>query len=79
MPEEAPIRELPGMRASTKCWFCNKEHDPLEKCNAMKQAIRLKGDWDQAEAKARKEAKAAADAKKVSFPEEPSTSAALKK
>ena len=57
--EEVPPPALP------KCFFCSNEHDPREKCNAMKQALRLKGDWDKEEAAKRKAAQEAAKAAKA--------------
>ena len=65
------IQEIPPTKVA--CAFCHKEHDPKEKCEAMKQALRLKSDWDRESAAQRRadaakekaakaEAKAAADA-----------------
>lgn len=60
-PEEPPIREiLPPKTSVTKCDFCHTEHEATFKCAAKKQSLRLKADWDKAQAKARKEAEAAA-------------------
>ena len=60
-PEEPPIRELPAPKVPVvKCDFCHSEHEATFKCAAKKQSLRLKADWDKEQAKARKEAEAAA-------------------
>jgi hypothetical protein len=62
-PEEPPIKELPAPKnAWGMCAFCHAEHDLTVKCPAQKQALRLKSDWDKAQAQERKAAAAAAKA-----------------
>ena len=61
--EEPPIKELPAPKPlAWKCIFCHAEHDPSQKCAAMKQALRLKSDWDKEQAKSRRAAEEAAKA-----------------
>ena len=68
--EKPAIEEIPPPKA-VKCFFCHKEHDPSEKCEAMKQALRLKGDWDKQQAADRRAAEAAAKAAKAAAAQTP--------
>ena len=56
-PEEGPvIKELPAPKpAEQKCQFCHGMHDLSVKCQAMKQALRLKSAWDKEQANKRKD------------------------
>ena len=68
--EDPPIKELaPPKPATQKCQFCHSDHDLSTKCSAMKQALRLKGDWDKEQAAKRRasEAPPAAAPRAVSF------------